>query len=289
MIPDRANMYSKPSLPINLRANWYGYKLKAVCSFELPLVQVESSPATAQYAHSRIPPVVHQTWSTNRVGKTHARQLVLFRKNNPELAFALYDDAQMNAYMEESWRSHQIYEIYNKARYAQLATDIFRYCLVYERGGFYFDINKSLGVPICSLLHPRATGLISYETRISPAEGAADGSGDNPFRDNIVAQYGFGFSSGHPLLRSLIDGICESYPRFKGEVVAYPKQAILHFTGPDAFTRAVRQYLSQTHDDDLVRAGVDFNGAAIWNMKGSYVRYLSAPPYKYARRDAIVD
>jgi hypothetical protein len=39
----------------------------------------------------------------------------------------------------------------------------------------------------------------------------------------------------------------------------------------------------------LVQAGVDFNGTAIWNMKGSYVRFFSSPPYKYARWDAIVD
>jgi mannosyltransferase OCH1-like enzyme len=282
-------MYSRPSLPLSSRANWYGYRLKAVCSLEFPLVRIDNSPATAEYAHSQIPPLVHQTWSSKRLGKTHARQLALFRQRNPELDFVLYDDAQMNGYMDDRWTAHPIYDIYKNVRYAQLATDIFRYCLVYDLGGFYFDISKGVEAPICSVLHPSATGLISYEHRISPHLCAGDACCRDPHRDHIVAQYGFGFSPGHPLLGMVIAGICDAYPRFKGKVVDRPKQAILDFTGPDAFTRSVRQYLSQTGDGDLVRAGVDFNGAAIWNMKGSYVRFFSTPPYKYARRDAIVD
>jgi mannosyltransferase OCH1-like enzyme len=278
-------------LPIWLRANWYAYRLKAVCTLEFPLVEIDDFPATAAYDHSRIPPVVHQTWSSNLVGRTHARELLTFRRRNPELSFVLYDDEQMDAYMGDHWGAHPIYRIYQRARYPQLATDIFRYCLIFERGGFYFDIGKGVEVPICSMLRPSATGLISYENRISPAvTGDAEDSGlANPFRDNIVAQYGFGFRKGHPLLQLLIERICEAYPRFKGKVAEYPKRAILDFTGPDAFTAVVRDYVAQTGDRDLVRAGVNFNGSAIWNMKGSYVRFFSAPPYKFARRDAIVD
>lgn len=284
-----ADMYSKPPLSILKLTNWYLYRLKAVVAVEFPLVRIDDAPATAEYVHSRIPPVVHQTWSSNRLGKTHARQIARFRRLNPQLSFRLYDDAQMNAYMQERWSGHPIYDIYLRARYAQLATDIFRYCLIYERGGFYFDISKGLRAPICSLLREDSTGLISYEQRLSPAAEPGAGAGDNPYRDNIVAQYGFGFAPAHPLLRIVIDKICESYPDFKGAVVAKPKQAILRFTGPDMFTDALRLYVSTTQDTGLVEAGVDFNGEAIWNMKGSYVRFFSTPPYKYALSDAIVD
>jgi len=282
-------MYTKPPVSMLSLAGWCFLRLRAVCGAEFPLVRIDDAPATATYAHARIPPLVHQTWSSNRLGKTHARQIARFRQLNPELTFLLYSDAQMSAYMDEHWDGHPIHDVYKHARYAQLATDVFRYCLIYERGGFYFDISKGLRVPICSLLREESTGLITYEHRLSPAVPPTPGDDANPYRDNVAAQYGFGFAPGHPLLGIVIDRICRSYPSFKGHVVPSPKEAILRFTGPDMFTGALRDYLAGTHDSDLVQAGVDFNGEAIWKMKGSYVRFFASPPYKHARSDAIVD
>jgi len=185
--------------------------------------------------------------------------------------------------------SHEIYQIFKQARYAQVATDVFRYCLIYERGGFYFDISKALRVPIHSLLRPHSTGLITYEHRIWPTPGSQAECEATPYRDNVVAQYGFGFAQGHPLLGAVIERICEAYPHYKGKVFKKPKDAILSFTGPEMFTEALREYRSRHQDEALTQAGVDFNGEAIWKLKGSYVRFFSSPPYKHARQDAIVD
>ncbi len=55
------------------------------------------------------------------------------------------------------------------------------------------------------------------------------------------------------------------------------------------FTRAFRRYISQTDDLGLTQTDPDFNGEAVWHMKGSYVRFFSSPPYKHARSDVIVD
>jgi len=282
-------LYSKTNPTALALAKWYLYRLSAVCRFEFPLVSLGDSIPTARYPYSHIPPFVHQTWSSDRFGKTHAQQLMNFRKMNPELTFLLYDDAQMYAYMDANWRSHKIYDIFRNARYAQVATDIFRYCLIYEQGGFYFDVSKGLSEPICSFLQPQSTGLITYEHRIWPTVPPSAECAAAPYRDNIVAQYGFGFAKGHPLLGAVIERICEAYPSYKGRVFAKPKDAILSFTGPEMFTAALRDYRSRRHDESLVQAGVDFNGETIWKLKGAYVRFFSAPSYKHARRDAIVD
>lgn len=282
-------MYSKANLPLSSLFQWYLYKLTAIFAFEFPLVSLGDTPATIEFTYPNIPPFVHQTWSSDRFGKTHARQLAVFRNKNPDLTFLLYDDAKMHAYMGDNWRTHEIYQIFARARYAQVATDIFRYCLIYERGGFYFDISKALQTPIRSLLGAHSTGLITYEHRIWPTVGSQTECETTPYRDNVVAQYGFGFAKGHPLLGAVIKRICEAYPAYKGKVFKTPKTAILSFTGPEMFTEALRDYRSRQHDEALMQAGVDFNGEAIWKLKGAYVRFFSAPPYKHARQDAIVD
>jgi mannosyltransferase OCH1-like enzyme len=282
-------VYSRTKLPITSLAKWYLYKFTAVCALEFPLVSLGNAPATAPFAHRHIPPFVHQTWSSDRFGKTHARELAAFRETNPDLTFLLYDDAAMNAYMREHWGTHEIYQIFLKARYAQVATDVFRYCLIYERGGFYFDISKGLRAPIRSLLGANSTGLITYEHRIWSTPQSQTECKATPFRDNVVAQYGFGFASGHPLLGAVIERICETYPTYQGRVFRKPKDAILSFTGPEMFTEVLREYRSRHQDEALTQAGVDFNGEAIWKLKGAYVRFFSSPPYKHARQDAIVD
>ena len=282
-------MYSRAKLPIASLAKWYLYKLTAVCTLEFPLVPLGDAPATTPFAYDQIPPFVHQTWSSNRFGRTHARELVNFREANPDLTFVLHDDAAMNAYMRDNWQAHEIYQVFTRARYAQVATDIFRYCLIYQRGGFYFDISKAVRAPIRSLIGPHSTGLITYEHRIWSTLGSQAECEAIPYRDNVVAQYGFGFAPGHPLLGAMIQRICDAYPTFKGKIFKRPKDAILSFTGPEMFTEALREYRSKQHDEALTQAGVDFNGEAIWKLKGAYVRFFLSPPYKHARQDAIVD
>jgi mannosyltransferase OCH1-like enzyme len=277
-----------PRLSLISLLRWQGIRLAAILRGEFPLGSINDSAATAAYHHAAIPPIVYQTWSSNHVGRTHFRQVERFRQLNPELSFVLFDDAQMVAYMARHWAHHPIHEVFASARYAQLAADVFRYCLLYERGGFYFDISKGLNAPICSLLRPDATGFIGYEHRLAPSTPNPAAAAVPRLPDNIVAQYGFGFAPTHPLLGLVLEDIVQSYPRFRGRIMSSPKAAILEFTGPDMFTRAVRRYLAGRADPHLVQASVDFEGQAIWTLKGSYVRFFDTPPYKFARDDTIV-
>ena len=269
-------------------ATWHTHRLRAVLSLEFPLQPIQDLAGAAPYSHSLIPPFVYQTWSSNRLGRTHRRHVERFRRLNPELSFVFFDDQRMHDYMAGAWRDHPVYEVFANARYPQLATDVFRYCLIHERGGFWFDISKGLSTPICALLRPGSTGLVSYERRTTSPADQGPANEAQRFPANIVAQYGFGFAPRHPVLAMAIESIVADHPRFRGKVMARPKAAILDFTGPDMFTRVVREYLAMTDDPSLVQTGINFDGAAIWSLPGAYVRFFRTPPYKFAREDVIV-
>jgi hypothetical protein len=97
-----------------------------------------------------------------------------------------------------------------------------------------------------------------------------------------------GFAKGHPILQQMIENICHHYPLFKGVAFQNPKNAILRFTGPGMFTKTVREYFDGQEDESVAQAGVDFMGAGIFALKGSWARYSKVPSYVDSSNQPIV-
>lgn len=254
---------------------------------EFPLQKVPDRAATKDVVQ-RIPPAVYQTWVNDEVGKTHAREIAKFRDLNPELSFTLFTHPQRDAYMREHWGSHPIHSIYQRLTFGASQADVFRYCILFERGGYYFDISKGVAVPLVSL-HPRtASALIAYEShkcQDSPAPSIADWF-THP--NNFVLQWGFGFEKGHSILRCMIDNICANAEQYAGKVIEVPKIGIVMLTGTAMFTAALRDAVAQGNVGEVTQAGVDFNGQGIFEMPGSQVRYLTVPAYDHVRNAVIL-
>ena len=190
--------------------------------------------------------------------------------------------------MFERWGDHEVYTVFTNARFGQIEADLFRYCILHDRGGFYFDISKGLSAPLCGLLTAEGDGLITYENIECPIDPGLPNYERLLNPDKLIAQYGLGFVAGHLALSLVIDNVCKDYPFFRNKTFASPKDAILSLTGPRMFTRSVREYVSRTADNGLIQVDVDFGGTTIWSMKGSSARYWSAPAYKDARNEVIV-
>lgn len=254
---------------------------------ELPL-QLVADREKLQAVEQSIPTTVYQTWEDRYFGKTHARELEKFRDINPELSFVIFDQQQLGAYMAEHWGEHPIHRIFANVRFGPMRADIFRYCILFERGGYYFDINKACTTPLTAL-HPRdASALISYEGSdcIVLPDDEAMGRMQHP--DKIVCQWGLAFAPGHPVLARMIDNICHHYDYFRNRSFSFPKSAILAFTGPGMFTKTVREAFSAGDHAGVAQAGIDFNGSGIPRLNGSKVRYLTVPAYAAARNAVIV-
>ena len=64
--------------------------------------------------------------------------------------------------MKDFWSDNEIYNIYLRAIFEPCKADIFRYCIIYERGVFYFDIKSGCDLPL-SQLKPSNGAIISHE------------------------------------------------------------------------------------------------------------------------------
>jgi mannosyltransferase OCH1-like enzyme len=255
---------------------------------EFPLVEIGNRPSSQNSPNSLIPAVCYQTWTNKKFGKTHARELMKFRELNNDISFLLLDDSEVNEYMRSRWGKHQIYGIYTSSLFGPMKADIFRYCIIFDCGGYYFDISKSITVPISSLHSKDAAGFVSYEANsemILPDMDAIKGI-DNPH--NAIIQWGFGFEKSHPFLKLLIENICNYYEVFKDVVFENPKSGILALTGPGMFTKTFREAVALEHMENVKQLGIDFNGFGISSLPGSHVRQLTTPHYTQYKNSIIV-
>lgn len=268
-------------------------ELSAKLIGEYPLVQVFERSANAPLLETGIPSVLYQTWETDRIGKTHHKLLEAFRDRNPDLHFEFMDGPTIDAYMKRVYGQHPIYEIYKRGKFGPLKTDIWRYCILLERGGYYMDINKELLRPIHDFVRPDTQAFFAFESTLSLMVAPNEIAHRLVNPHNLVVNWGFGFAKGHPILQKTIDNICKYYPQFAGRVFEQPKHAIIKLTGPAMLTQSLydtlREQTDASFDTGLVQAGIDFNGAGNSNMDRSWVRYAQVPAYARAKNQIIVD
>lgn len=231
-----------------------------------------------------IPRAVYQTAESREVHPTHYSSIEHFRRLNDDLDFVLFDKNARETYMAENWAKHPIFGVYQRARFGQMKADIFRYCIIFDRGGYYIDFNKGIEGRITDLHPPEATGLVSYETNpelIFPDFETARQL-QNPF--NLVMQWAFGFTAGHRFLDFLIQNIAETEPFFRGHRFQNPKAALLTLSATGMFTKVFREYVKKNGLGGIYEAGVDFHGKGIFRLRGSKFLWKDGEHYS-AQRD----
>ena len=255
---------------------------------EMPLVDIGDRLVEVETANV-IPNHLYQTWENKRFGKTHARAIQRFRDLNPEINFHLFDKDERDGYMRDHWGDHAIYAIYQNTLFGQGRADVFRACIICERGGYYFDISKGCSVPLTSLHSPDSTALLTNETNCLTVVPDFEIFDRFAHPGHFFVNWGFGCSPQHPILRRQIENICRYYPYFKGKTFHIPKDGLLQLTATGMWTKSIREVVKDTPDLDVTQAGLDFNGHSIFELEGSHFRYVSHAAYSQMRDMVVFD
>jgi mannosyltransferase OCH1-like enzyme len=264
-------------------------KLIFVNVFEKPFQMLNDKQASEIFKNNKIPPIVYQTWESNLFGKTHFKELNRFRSLNPDLSFCLYTKSMRQSYMEEFWGNHKIFDIYNRSIFGPMKTDIFRYCLLFDKGGFYFDINKMCETKISNMLEVNDELFLSHELNTHCFLPEFEIVKNNILYCNYFIQWGMGFMPNHPILKQIIDNICIYSCLFENNIYPNPKQAILQLTGPGMFTKSIYETLNKTKDFEIKTHGIDFEGYGNYMIKGSWVRHHKNPSYSNSKNSKILN
>ncbi len=228
---------------------------------------------TRQQAQStwrgQIPGVLHQTSPNLLLHPSHLEAVLSFRAKNPGLEFEVWDDKDIDAYMTANWGTHPIYKVFAGAKFGQMRADIFRYCVVFESGGFYLDVNKSIHFPLAELVDEPSEGFISFEKNMLVSFPSVQAASRLLRPHNVVLQWCFGFVPGHPILEYTIDRIVQIAPFFSGIEFNRALHAVVSFTGPGSFTWAVHKFLEKNESTALQQVQPDFDDFGLTRLPRS--------------------
>lgn len=87
-----------------------------------------------------IPKVIYQTWATKELSDGMNKLSKSWKINNPFYKYIIYDDNDCYEFIKKNFNK-DILEAYNNLKYNALKADLWRYCILYLKGGFYADID----------------------------------------------------------------------------------------------------------------------------------------------------
>jgi mannosyltransferase OCH1-like enzyme len=88
---------------------------------------------------SVIPLDIYQTWSTKDLPPKMKECVEKLKSDNPEFTHHLYDDTECRQFIKENY-DENVLNAYDKLIPTAYKADLWRYCLLYKKGGIYLDI-----------------------------------------------------------------------------------------------------------------------------------------------------
>ena len=91
-----------------------------------------------------IPLHIYQVWHDKDMPSSVKESVDMLKKQNPEFEHHLYDEAMCRTYLKNNFPK-RVVQAFDKVVPYALKADIWRYCILYKKGGVYLD-SKYYGV-----------------------------------------------------------------------------------------------------------------------------------------------
>ncbi len=183
-----------------------------------------------------IPRIIHQTFKTSSLPFITRWHINKFRKKNPDYKYEFYDDERVEDFFYQEFEPH-VFLSYKKLNIGAAKADMFRYAVLYKRGGIYLDIDSSINDKLNSFINPDDKAIITFEGH-----------------PGFYAQWALIYEAGHPFLKKTLDKIVENISLNK-----YPND-VHRMTGPSVYTEAINESLIEDTAIPYRLLGTDYNG-----------------------------
>lgn len=186
-------------------------------SFDIPSIIPDTLPKRYSKPSTKIPHVLYQTHYSRLVPSKYATNVNSWLDHNHDYDYCFFDNGNCRAFIEEHF-DEKVLNAYDKLIPGAYKSDLWRYCVIYQNGGVYANLNLEPTIALSSLIKPDSE-LVYID-------------GFNGF---------FAAAARNPIIKLLIDevvsrveneeyGTCDSYPtgnslfvRFK-----YPNSQIIN-------------------------------------------------------------
>lgn len=249
-------------------------------SYELPAVSTQPG----------IPKNIYQTYSNwahmKPEWQENARRI---KQINPSWNYHFYSDSDIERFILTEY-NEQILAIYQKInpRIGPARADLFRYLLMYKKGGVYLDIKSTITRPLEQGLMPDDCFILSHWSEI-------------PNQEKELAQFPLGeyiqwaiiSAPGHPFLKAVIDNVLGNLSVYSPWLHGVGKRAALRITGPFAYTFAI-EAIKERHPYRYVRQpeniGIHYSLYTLNNPSENIMAHEKAFPSHYSQnRELLID
>lgn len=150
------------------------------------------SPARVKRGRPQdIPSIVHQTNERIEVPKGMASSMKILRELNPEYQYHYYTDQTAKEFLDQHFPGTPIPECYSLIKPGAFKADLFRYCVLYIKGGVYVDSAMVARTSFAKMFR-------ASDQFVSCEDNGSDRGVYNAFMASVP---------GHPILKSCIDKI----------------------------------------------------------------------------------
>ncbi len=86
-----------------------------------------------------IPMDIYQTWHTKDLPPKMKECVEKLKRDNPEFTHHLYDEEMCRQFIKENY-DDRVLKAYDKLKPKAFKSDLWRYCILFKKGGIYLDI-----------------------------------------------------------------------------------------------------------------------------------------------------
>ncbi len=244
------------------------------------------SPALPEQAMgTAIPRHLYQTFP-GPLPPALAANADLLRSRNPGWSYTLFGDDDIRAFIGDEY-GRDVLRLYDRIdlRYGAARADLFRYLLIYRRGGVYLDVKSRFDRPIDEVIRGDEGYVLSHwrNGAGSPHEGWGLHDALRHVPGGEVQQWHVIAAPGHPFLYAVIERVLDGIGRYsvRRNEVGWP--GVLGLTGPIAYTQAIApltgRYPCRIFADEAA-LGLEYNvlgGSAHKTLFGQHYTQLDLP------------
>ena len=99
-----------------------------------------------------VPLVIYHTWNSHNVPINMKKNLDYILINNPEFDYYLYDDYECKEFIQNNF-NQDVVDAFESLIPGAYKADLWRYCILYKKGGVYMDIKLKPLVKLKTLIN----------------------------------------------------------------------------------------------------------------------------------------
>lgn len=211
-----------------------------------------------------VPKLLHQTYHTRDLPAPLTEAVERTRAANPGWEHRLYDDADIVDFISTEY-GQDIRDIYLGIhhKYGAARADLFRYLLMYRRGGVYLDIKSRPNKALDDVLRPDDTYVLSqWHGERFAGMGMGVHRALREIEGTEYQQWHIVAAPGHPFLKNVIENVLRNLSIYNPGIHGVGKTGVLAVTGPIAYTLAIHPLLgfhSHRFANSAEDLGFDYN------------------------------